>query len=464
LLLQLVGLFVGIPILFLLTNRLLPMIMRRAAVSQNQEAFCLASLGACLVVAVMAHNLGATLGLGAFLGGLVFAGSPYKHQIRADLTTIKNLALAFFFLAIGMMIRLDYVLRDLPALIVWLAAVLVIKSAIAFGVFKLFRSPWSVAAGAGLAISQVGEFTFVLATLAQQGGIMSEETYQRLAALCVLSMIPAPAMVARSRAFGQWIGRIVANEKPPAHELEEEGGEPVLAGEDTVVAAQNRAIVVGYGPVGRTLCRILMRFGVRPCVIDLKPATVRKLTEIGREAIFGDAARREVLLAAGIMDARYVIITLPDYASRTPVVACARMLNPRIAIYSRARYLSEQRGLEMAGVSHVAYEECEIAVELARQLLSELAVRSERIEKEISRLRSEIAVRSGFTQMIPRLEPTTAIALGMSDTANIALSPTTTAVRIAVPDPEKTPAPHPPDVTKALKTLRTPKPPGGESR
>lgn len=408
---KLLGLFIGVPALFLIANRFLPKLLKAAAVARDSETFGLASLASCLLVAVGSHALGASMGLGAFLGGLVFANSPFKHQMRADLATIKHLALGFFFLCIGMLIQGRYIIQHLPLIICGLVVLMVLKATIAIAVFRLFKSPWSIAAGAGLAISQAGEFTFVIATAARDGGVVSSDFYQLAIALAILTMVPAPMIVARSRRFGQWAGGPLSGEDhhaKPKERREKRARDPEQKhsanDDDTIVVAPNRAIVVGYGPVGKTLCRILERFGVRPCVIDLKTETIQRLIEIGRDAVFGDAGRREVLLAAGVDKARYLMITLPDYASRMPIITSARQLNPKITIFSRARYLGEQRGLELAGVTFAAYEECEVAAELARLLLTELNVESHRIDREVSRLRSEISMRTGFTRAMPRLD------------------------------------------------------------
>ncbi len=399
---------VALPTLFLVGRRALPWAFRTLAVARNQEAFALCSLGACLAVAVLAQRAGASPALGAFLAGLVLSDSPYSHQIRADLTTVKNLALAFFFVTVGMLMDLAYVTSHLPLMVFGLVVVVALKTVLGAITFRLFRFPWSIAAGGGLALSQVGEFAFVLAAATKKGGLLGNDAHQLLIALSVLTMLVAPALVSRSRTFGQWVSRrLGGGAEPPAPVKPAPRGHTAKTG--TVdKAPPTRAIVVGYGPVGRTLCKILIRFGVRPCVVELKLDTVQRLQSMGRDAIFGDAGRREILLAAGVAEARYLIITLPDFASRAPIITSARAINPSVMIMSRARYLDERKGLEQAGASHVSYEECEVAAELARHLLSELDVREDLVDHELARVRSEIAVRSGFTVILQR--PTNAPA------------------------------------------------------
>lgn len=393
----------SLPILYLVAHKFLPIVFRRAAVSQNQEAFALCSLGACLLVAVAAYQLKATYSLGAFLGGLVFAGTPYAHQIRADLAAFRNLAIGFFFFTVGSQLDLTYAASNVPLVLGALALLMTVKVIGATFAFRLFGSPWSVAASAGLALSQVGEFAFVLAADASKSGGLGDDRRQLLLTVAVLSMLFAPALVARANVFGRKVagklGMDIRSPKSGALPPPSIEGEEVPTGTETV-----RALVVGYGPVGRVLCKILIRFGVSPCVIDLQLDTIKKLHAINREAIYGDAGKREVLEAAGVAQAKYLIITLPDLGSRAPIILSAKAINPQITIISRARYLTERGALETSGADHISYEEAEVAAELARLLLNQLGARDDLLQNEVRRLRSEIAVRTGFTQVFRRPE------------------------------------------------------------
>lgn len=380
---------IGVPLLFFVARKVLPPLFKKVAVARNEELLTLTSLGVCTVVALVAQRLGAGLQLGAFLGGLVFSGSYYQHQIRADLTAIKNLALGFCFVTIGMLVDLRLVIDHAGLVIVSLAIVSLAKLVLGTVAFRLLRLPWTLAAGTGLALSNVAEFAFIVAQAGVRGGILNQDQFQLVVAVGVLSMLFAPAMVARSRPFGEWVASLFSSR--PAR------GAAIVPPEAAPGPSACRAVVVGYGPVGRTLCKILIRFGVRTCVIDLDLKTVQRLQSMGREAVFGDATRREVLEAAGIHEARYLLSTPPDFATRARVIASARAVNPKISVISRARYLEEKRGLEEAGAAQIAYEEAEVAAELARLLLKELSVSDDLLDAEVAKLRDEIAVRTGFT-------------------------------------------------------------------
>jgi CPA2 family monovalent cation:H+ antiporter-2 len=398
----------GLPLLFFAARTALPRLFARAAVTRNPEVFALASLASCFLVAAAAQWLGASLVLGAFLGGMVFAGTAVAHQIRADLATVRTVALALFFLSIGALVDPRYLRDHAGPLAGALVVVVVAKSAIATLVLRTFRLPWSVASGAGLALAQVGEFAFVLAS-SGLGQVLGEEPRRLLVPLAVLSMLPTPFFVGASGRFGAWVAGLrgaragVGSEggagwltrRPVAAAASEPASPTYAAG--PVPLSETLAIVVGYGPVGRTLCRILLRLGLRVCVIDLSPATVEKLKRLGREAVFGDAGRREVLRAAGLERARWLLITLPNLEARAAIIATARAVAPWVNILSRARYLEERTHLEAAGADQIAYEEAEVAMELARLLLAHLGVAPEVLEEEVASIRSEIAVRTGFS-------------------------------------------------------------------
>lgn len=384
---------VGVPLLFFVARKTLPWLFKRVALAKNEEILTLMSLAVCLVVAFVTERLGAGLQLGAFLGGLVFSGTYYQHQIRADLTAVKNLSLAFCFVSIGMLFDVGYFVDHAGFIVIALVVLIAVKLIIGTLSFRIVRLPWSLAAATGLALSQVAEFAFIVAQAGVRSGILTQSQLQTVFAVAILSMLLAPAMVAKSSAFGSWV----------AARFEKSGH----ADRKTMMPPQPeavRAVVVGYGPVARTLCKILIRFGVHTCVIDLDLKTIQRLGAMGRDAVFGDATRREVLVAAGLPKARYLIVTPPDFATRARVIVSAHAVNPEAAVISRARYLEERTGLEESGATHIAYEEAEVAAELARLLLNELHVREDLLDAEIAKLRGEIAVRTGFTSIVKRPE------------------------------------------------------------
>jgi CPA2 family monovalent cation:H+ antiporter-2 len=389
----------ALPVLFLGSRRLLPVLFRKAAAARAPEAFSLLALGACLSVAMLAHAAGASLAIGAFLGGLVLCQTPLSSQIIADLSILRNLALGFFFVTIGMLVDLKFVAEHAPALILALACMAAGKAVLASASLLAIRLPLTVAVPAGFSLAQASEFSFVLGRQAADSGLLDQNTLRFFLVTGVVSMIVTPLLMEAGPRVGRRLADLMGRRK----------GKPASC-ESAVAAAGGiesaGAIVVGYGPVGRTLTRILMDFGIRPIIIELNLDTVNKLKARNFPVVYGDAGRREILEKAGVCRADYLLVTLPDLPARMSVVATAVAMNPRIRVLTRARYLGERAMLEEAGASAVSYEEAEVAVSLADTLLREIGAKKEDIEREKARIRAEIAVRTGFTLVMPASDET----------------------------------------------------------
>jgi CPA2 family monovalent cation:H+ antiporter-2 len=156
---------------------------------------------------------------------------------------------------------------------------------------------------------------------------------------------------------------------------------------------------VGYGPVGQTACRILKDFGIPLLIIDLNLDTVRNLIESGQDAIYGDAGRRDILEAAGMREADYLLVTIPDILVRTSVIVAERALNPEIHIFTRARYLQERAWLEEMGATDICIEEAENAIGCAIRLLREVDADRDQIQKEIQEIRGALGMRNRDDQL-----------------------------------------------------------------
>jgi CPA2 family monovalent cation:H+ antiporter-2 len=233
-------------------------------------------------------------------------------------------------------------------------------------------------------LAQVGEFSFILAALAAGLGLLPEEGYGAVVAVSLLSITVNPLL---HRALGpveRWLRRRPGRRAPEP---------PAAAGGGSGKGDGPVAVVVGHGPVGKTVTRILRDFGVRPVVVELNVDTVTHLVAAGQPAVYGDAGRPDVLRAAGVERAEYVIVTLPDLPSRIPVIVAARELAPRARVIVRARYLTERSFLEEIGATAASYEEAEAAVALAGAVLRAVGASEDRIEAESRAIRGQFAIR-----------------------------------------------------------------------
>ncbi|MGQ0633327.1 MAG: cation:proton antiporter [Planctomycetaceae bacterium] len=374
-------------------RKIIPRILERVAQTRTRELFTLAILALALTIATgSAIVFGVSMALGAFLAGMVVGQSEVSHQAAADALPMRDAFAVLFFVAIGMLFDPSAIVQK-PALFSGLLGViLIVKPLTAVSIVWALGYSVRTALTVAVGLSQIGEFSFILADLAADEGLLEPQAQSLLVACAIVSISLNPLLFRGIDPFETWLRRQTRTWKfltrraearareipPPAARAAQEGDE------------RPRAIIVGYGPVGKTAAQILKDFGIDPVIVDLNVDTVRNLSARGDLAVYGDAAQRDILEAAGIATAKYLLITTPDLQTRTVVVIVARELNPEIKLFVRARYLGERAWLEEIGATEVCYEEAEAAIGLASLLLREVQADEGRIQAELQRIRSRL--------------------------------------------------------------------------
>ncbi|MCW8130968.1 MAG: cation:proton antiporter [Planctomycetota bacterium] len=369
-------------------GRLIPKLLELVARIRSRELFTLTVLALALGIAAGSAALfGASMALGAFLAGMVVGQSEVHHQAAADALPMRDAFAVIFFVSVGMLFDPAFLLQHPFFLLAVLGVVMIGKPLAAMVLVLGLGYPVRTALTAALGLAQIGEFSFILGELAHGLKAMPREGGSLLVAGALISIMLNPFLF---RALPRLERELQA--RPAVWRLltargnrDEEESTPAKPAEDE----PPRAVVVGYGPTGRTLTRILRDFGIEPVVVDLNVDTVKSIRASGGQAVYGDAARGEILKAAGLERARYLVATLPDLAARIPVVAAARSVNPKARVVVRAHYLGERAMLEETGADAVAYEEAEVAVALARIVLKDMGAAEERIRAETERIRGE---------------------------------------------------------------------------
>ena len=374
-------------------SRVVPRMLELAARLRSRELFTLTVLAIAVVVATgSALFFGASMALGAFLAGMVVGQSPVSHQAAADALPLRDAFAVLFFVSVGMLFDPAFLLREPALVLAALAVVLVGKPLVALAVVAALGHSTRTALVAALGLAQVGEFSFILGSLARDHGLLPAAGYNVIVACAIVSISinpflfrglePLEALVRRR----PWLSRL----------LEARSGrrrDRVNAG--TVRAIEGRtgplAVVVGYGPVGRTVDRLIREAGVETVVIDLNLETVGALAAEGRLALYGDASHPDILRKAGIARASHLVVTLPHSLNRGPMITAARQANPSCRILVRARYLRERRELEQAGADIACFEEAEAAAALAERLLRDLGRDETAVRSEGERIRREFA-------------------------------------------------------------------------
>lgn len=385
-------------LLLLVGTKAVPRLLLIVARTRSAELFTLSVLVVVLVIAtVSATFFGFSLALGAFLAGIVVSYSRLSVQAAADALPLRDAFAVLFFVSIGMLFDPRLVIEHSGLLLVVAGAVLLVKPVGALLITLLLGSSFTAALTVAFCIAQIGEFSFVMAEVGRRTGILPQEGYSALVAASLLSIALNPLLARVIKPV-----ELALRRRPRLWDLlnwrAEARAARACAPQKT--SAEGDLIIVGYGPVGRHVHRIAEDFGLKTVIIEMNPDTVNELAAQGTPAIFGDAARREVLEVAGINRTRYLVVTLPDIFSRIAVIATARLEAPDLEIITRARYLQERVILEESGASIITFEEAEAAVALAAAVLRRLGSSPEAIDSEATRIRQEL----GSELRLPRLD------------------------------------------------------------
>jgi CPA2 family monovalent cation:H+ antiporter-2 len=370
-------------------TRVIPLVLDWVARTRSRELFTLTVLVVALGIAVgSALIFSVSMALGAFLAGMIVGRSPYSMQAASDALPMRDAFAVLFFVSVGMLLD-PALLLDQPWLTLGaLAIVLLGKPLVALILIWGMRYPVKTALTVAIALAQIGEFSFILSTLGRDLGILSLEAANTLVAVSIVSIVINPVLYRSTDAIERWLTarprlwqvlnrtrQPAADQRPPHRRAE----------------ARYRAVVIGHGPTGRTVVRLLRENDIEPTVIELNIDSVRALQQDGVEAVFGDATQADTLTAAGIGAAGSLVLTSAGMAHGTDVIRMARRLNPRIRILARAQYLRDLPSLSEAGADSAYSGEGEVALAFIEDILDVLGASAEQIDRERARAHDELA-------------------------------------------------------------------------
>ncbi|MGH7701071.1 MAG: cation:proton antiporter [Gemmatimonadales bacterium] len=380
---------------------LVPRILEEILRTRSRELFLIAIILIGTLTALGTSAAGASLALGAFLAGLVISESDYAHQALAELMPFRDVFISLFFVAVGMLVQLDFLAQQ-PVLT--LAGVVVIMAGKTLGAAvgpSLMGYSARVALLAGVAVSQIGEFSFVLAREGRETGLLTEGLYQSFLGVAVFTMLVTPFLLQSGPALLDRLERVVALDRVLPG-FRPRGFGPV---EEPIA---NHVIVAGYGLNGRNLATALRAINAPFLIVELNSQTVRDARARGEPAFYGDATREEILKALGIERARLLVIAISDPAATRRMVRVARTLNPGLHIIARTRYVVEIPELTRLGANVVIPEEFETSIEIFARVLEHYAVPPADVDRLVDEIRASHyqALRPGAA---PRLVLTGAL-------------------------------------------------------
>ena len=386
-------------------GRLFPWLLARVAATRSRELFTLAVLVLALGVAVGSSGLfGVSMALGAFLAGMVVGQSDFSSRAAAEALPLRDAFAVLFFVSVGMLFDPAYLLQEPGLVAMVLAIVLLGKPLAASAIVLLLGYPLRTALSVAGALAQIGEFTFLLAAMGRELDVLPESATNAIIAASILSISLNPILyrlfsklehaAGRSPRLMRWLNaRTRRDLAPPAQEAP--GPEATERG---------RAIVVGYGPTGSTLVRMLRESEIEPVVIELNLSTVRQLRQEGVQSVYGDATHRETLLEAGVKGAVALMLTSQMSGSQE-AVRLARELNPKIRVLARVDFLRDVPALRRVGADVVFSGEGEVALTMTEFLLRRLGADPEQIDRERDRMRSELSGTPQYNESVMPADP-----------------------------------------------------------
>jgi CPA2 family monovalent cation:H+ antiporter-2 len=369
-----------IGIVMVLAVFVVPKVLEVIIRSRLREILMLGIVVICIGTAWLTSSLGLSLALGAFIAGLAISESPYSHQVFAEIMPFKDVFNSIFFISVGMLLDLQFLGRNLPLVLLLVVGTLVAKSLFGGLTVKFLSGSTRLALLVGLAISQVGEFSFVLAKFGLPFQLLSPDLYQGFLATTVLTMMTTPLLMALAPYLAQRVPERLDSRL--AKEQEESGS-------DHFSELRDHTIIVGFGLNGKYLAQVLKHSNISYCILELNPQTVREAQKAGEPICFGDASRLEILRQVNFAEARILVITTDELAVARRIASIARMNQKELYIIVRTKFAAHAQELHQLGADHVIAEEYETAIEIFAHVLAEYDLPRQAIDSYIETMRRD---------------------------------------------------------------------------
>ncbi len=358
----------------------LPWLLRRVAGGRSRELFLLTVVTLCLAAAIGAYFFGLSAAVGAFIAGLLISQSAFARQAFADIVPLRDTFAALFFVSLGMLVNPHFVAENIATIAIVLAVIMVAKFIICSSIPWFFSYSPKTILFVGLGLVQIGEFSFVLAEMGLEAGIVTEYLYSLTLTSAIITMLLTPfalsfaSILYRHLSQRERFGRLVARRLDPGWQ----GRRWELSG---------HAVICGHGRVGSSLARVLERRNFSYLVIDLDPQVISALHAREIPCIYGDAGNPEILAHAQLDKARVLICTFPDFIAVELTTRNALSINSRLDIVARVHRDADAELLKGIGVSEVVRPEFEAGLEITRHTLHRFGLSGPEIQLILTGLR-----------------------------------------------------------------------------
>jgi CPA2 family monovalent cation:H+ antiporter-2 len=349
------------------------------ASQRSRELFVMNVLMVTLLLAYATKLAGLSYALGAFIAGMLISETKYRYQVESDISPFRDILLGLFFISVGMLLNLQQIFDNIGLVLLILAGFMLLKASIVALVVRLVKYETGVAIRTGLILAQAGEFSFVILALGVEQQLISGQALQLILAASLLSMVIAPFLI-------QYNGRIA---RRLVRSYSRNSGQVVQDIDDIGKHLHNHVIICGYGRSGQYLGRFLKEENIPFVALDIDPTRVLEAAAAGENVMFGDAARRVVLEAAGGARAKALIISYADNRAAMKILHIVQESYPQLPVIVRTVDDSNMEALRAAGAAEVVPEILEGSLMLASHALMLLGVPLNRVVKRIRLFREE---------------------------------------------------------------------------
>jgi monovalent cation:H+ antiporter-2, CPA2 family len=365
--------FGAVAVIIFAAKYLSPHILYRLAKLRMKEIFTVGVIMLILGTAYFTHSMGLSFALGAFIAGLIFSESEYSHQIIADTLPLRDAFNSLFFVSIGLLLNLSFVVENPLIVIASSLGVVILKALIVFLIIIFLKYPVRIAVLVGIGLAQVGEFSFILGEYGFRLNLVPPELFNLLISSTIITMILTPFLFKLAPKLAGKSGKI----------------DQIKSKEKLIEDVQNHVIVAGFGLNGRNLAHVLKETGIKYVIIEMNPDTVKKEKLKGENIIYGDIGNYEVLKTALIINAKILVIAISDRSTSRRAVKIAKQLNPNLNVIVRTRFMRETDELVKLGADAVIPEEFETSIQIFRQVLEQYHVPLNVIMQQVNLLRGE---------------------------------------------------------------------------
>ncbi|MEQ1766613.1 MAG: cation:proton antiporter, partial [Methylotenera sp.] len=349
------------------------------ASQRSRELFVMNVLMITLLLAFATKLAGLSYALGAFIAGMLISETKFRYQVESDISPFRDILLGLFFISVGMLLNLQQIANHIGMVLLVLVSFIAFKAAVVALVVRLVKYEWGVAIRTGLILAQAGEFSFVILALGVEQKLISGQALQVVLAASLLSMVIAPFLI-------QYNGRLA---RKMVRSYTRNSGQVVQDIDDVGKHLHNHVIICGYGRSGQYLGRFLREEHIPYVALDIDPTRVLEASAAGENVMFGDAARRVVLDAAGSARAKALIISYADNRAAMKILHIVQENYPQLPVIVRTVDDSNMEALREAGATEVVPEILEGSLMLASHALMLLGVPLHRVVKRIRIFREE---------------------------------------------------------------------------